>query len=84
MMGFKEFSLNENRGYPAWVKGTTILLTSQVRAMSLKIESETDVGKKIDLLARQNNLISYMLTLGISVNTKDTALMAAVRKRSRS
>jgi hypothetical protein len=81
MMGFREYSLDEGRGYPSWVKGTTILLTAQVRSLSQKIESETDLGKKINLLARQNNLISYMLTLGISVNTKDPSLMAAAKKR---
>ena len=80
MMGFREYSLDEGRGYPSWVKGTTILLTAQVRSLSQKIESETDLGKKINLLARQNNLISYILTLGIGVNARDPSLMSRVRK----
>jgi hypothetical protein len=52
MMGFREYSLDEGRGYPSWVKGTTILLTAQVRSLSQKIESETDLGKKINLLVK--------------------------------
>ena len=80
MKTIKDFSLDENRGYPTWVKGTTIILTSQVRSLSQQIETETDLGKKIDLMSRQNNLISYMITLGIGVNTKDPTLMTRVRK----
>lgn len=83
MKTFKDFSLEENRGYPTWVKGTTILLSSQVRSLSQQIETETDLGKKIDLMSRQNNLISYMITLGIGVNTKDPTLMTRVRKTTK-
>jgi len=82
MKTFREFSLSEGRGYPTWVKGTTILLSSQVRSLSQQIETETDLGKKIDLMSRQNNLISYMITLGIGVNTKDPTILSRVKKGS--
>jgi hypothetical protein len=79
---FKDFSLEESRGYPTWVKGTTIVLMTQVRSLSHRIENEKRLGKKIDLMSRQNNLISYMITLGIGVNTNDPTLLSRVKKGS--
>lgn len=79
MKSFKEFCLEEGRGYPTWVKGTTLAMTMRVKSLSNKVSSQNDVGSKIDLISRQNNLLAYLLGLSIAIDTKDKAAMTKAR-----
>ena len=66
MMSFDEFLLDERRGYPTWVKGSSLVIVGKIRSLTTQIQKESDIGKKLDLLAQQNSLISYMVAGGIS------------------
>ena len=71
MLSFKEYLLIEGAGYPGWVRGSALLLTSKLRTLTSEIKSATDPLKKLDLLAQQNTLLGYMGTLGIAVDVND-------------
>ena len=71
MLSFREYLLVEGAGYPGWVKGSALLLTSKLRTLTSEIKSATDPLKKLDLLAQQNNLLGYLATLGIAVDVND-------------
>ena len=71
MLTFREYLLIEGAGYPGWVKGSALLLTSKLRTLTSEIKSATDPLKKLDLLAQQNNLLGYLATLVIAVYVND-------------
>jgi hypothetical protein len=71
VLTFREYLLVEGAGYPGWVKGSALLLTSKLRSLTSEIKSTTDPLKKLDLLAQQNNLLGYLGTLGIAVDVND-------------
>ena len=71
MLTFREYLLIEGAGYPGWVKGSALLLTSKLRSLTSEIKSTTDPLKKLDLIAQQNNLLGYLGTLGIAVDVND-------------
>ena len=75
MLSFKEYLLIESAGYPVWVKGSALLLTSKLRSLTSEIKSTTDPLKKLDLIAQQNNLLGYMATLGIAVDVNDRNIL---------
>jgi hypothetical protein len=74
-------NVNEAQKYPTWVKGSSIFLALKVRNLSLQIAQTKDVDKKINLLADQNRMLAYLVTMGIGVDTKDKALMRRFSKR---
>ena len=71
MLTFREYLLIEGAGYPVWVRGSALLLTSKLRTLTSEIRASTDPLKKLDLIAQQNNLLGYMGTLGIAVDVSD-------------
>ena len=79
MKRFKTY-IQEVLGHKTWVKGTALVLTAQVRSLTGKIESEKDEAKRAVLLARQNNLLAYLTTLGIAVDMNDKSLISKVRR----
>jgi len=79
MKRFKTY-LTERFGHGAWVKGTALMLMGQVKGLSNKIESEKDEATRSRLIARQNNLIAYMVTLGIAIDIKDKSLLNRAKK----
>ncbi len=52
----------------------------KVRNLSIQIQSEKDPQRQNQLLSQQNNLISYIVGLGIGVNSNDTSLTQIMRK----
>lgn len=64
-MSFDEYLLDEQRGYPSWVKGSSLVIISKIRSLTTQIQKESDLGNKLDLLAQQNSLISYMVAGGV-------------------
>jgi len=79
MKRFKTY-LTERFGHGAWAKGTALMLMGQVKGLSNKIESESDEATRSRLIARQNNLIAYMVTLGIAIDIKDKSLLNRAKK----
>jgi hypothetical protein len=71
MLTFREYLLKESAGYPGWVKGSALLLTSKLRSLTSEIRASNDPLKKLDLIAQQNNLLGYLGTLGIAVDVND-------------
>jgi hypothetical protein len=71
VLTFREYLLVEGAGYPGWVKGSALLLTSKLRSLTAEIRASTDPLKKLDLIAQQNNLLGYLGTLGIAVDVSD-------------
>ena len=68
MISFKHFLLIESTRYPVWAKGSAIVLAGKIRALSMKIKSETDQKKRLELIAQQNALLGYLLAGSILVN----------------
>jgi hypothetical protein len=75
MLTFREYLLVEGAGYPGWVKGSALLLTSKLRSLTSEIRASNDPLKKLDLIAQQNNLLGYMGTLGIAVDVSDRNIL---------
>ena len=75
MLTFKEYLLVEKAGYPSWVKATAVMLTMRIRNIETQIKNEKDIDKKMNLLSRQLKIISYLNTLGISVDVNDKTLV---------
>ena len=67
-MSFDEYLLDEQRGYPSWVKGSSLVIIGKIRSLTTQIQKESDLGKKLDLMAQQNSLISYLVAGGITVS----------------
>jgi hypothetical protein len=75
MLTFREYLLIEGAGYPGWVKGSALLLTSKLRSLTSEIRASNDPLKKLDLIGQQNNLLGYMGTLGIAVDVSDRNIL---------
>jgi hypothetical protein len=75
MLTFREYLLVEGAGYPGWVKGSALLLTSKLRSLTSEIRASNDPLKKLDLIGQQNNLLGYMGTLGIAVDVSDRNIL---------
>ena len=71
MLSFREYLLIEGAGYPTWVKGSALLLTSKLKSLTSEIKSTKDPLRKLALIAQQNSLLGYMATLGIAVDVND-------------
>ena len=81
MLRFKEYSeLREGR-YPTWLKFVTGGLVLKVRGLSNQIQNETDPVKQNKLISKQNNLLSYIVGLGIGVSSRDRTLLNRIKKR---
>jgi len=63
-----------------WLKVVVGGMVLKVRNLSIQIQSEKDPQRQNQLLSQQNNLISYIVGLGIGVNSKDTSLTQIMRK----
>ena len=81
MLSFKSYTeLIEGR-YPVWLKFVTGGLVLKVRALSNQIQNETDPVKQNQLISKQNNLLSYIVGLGIGVSSGDRELLNRIKKR---
>ena len=81
MLRFKEYSeLREGR-YPTWLKFVTGGLVLKVRGLSNQIQNETDPVKQNRLISKQNNLLSYIVGLGIGVWSGDRGLLNRIKKK---
>ena len=81
MLRFKEYSeLREGR-YPTWLKFVTGGLVLKVKGLSNQIQNETDPVKQNKLISKQNNLLSYIVGLGIGVSSGDIGLLNRIKKR---
>ena len=77
MQSFRSF--NDEGKYPVWIKlfvGSFIL---NMKNLSAQIQSEPDPVKQNLLIARQNDLLSYMSGLSIAVGTTDRVLMKRLK-----
>ena len=80
MLRFKDYcSLTEGRR-PMWLKVVVGGMVLKVRNLSQQIQSEKDPQKQNKLISQQNNLISYIVGLGIGVNSKDNQLTNTMKK----
>ena len=52
----------------------------KIRNLSSQIQSEKDPQKQNKLISQQNNLISYIVGLGIGVNSKDNQLTNTMKR----
>lgn len=77
MKTFREF-VSEGT-YPTWTRATIVALALRVRSLSKQIENETDVQKQNKLIAKQNNLISYISGMSIGISSTDKQLMSRMR-----
>ena len=62
--------LEEGSRGQLWVKAASLFIFSRINSISKKIKSEINVGKKIDLLAEQNQSLANFINLGIEVVPK--------------
>lgn len=80
MVGFKTYvDLTEGRK-PMWLKVVVGGMVMRIRNLSIQIQSEKDPQIQNKLISQQNNLISYIVGLGIGINSKDPQLTNQMRK----
>ena len=75
MLTFNDYVLLEKSSYPTWVKATSLLITARIRNLSNQIQLEKNLEKKLNLIAKQNNLLAYLGTLGLAIDTGDVSLL---------
>ena len=77
MQSFRSF-IHEGK-YPVWVKLSVGSLIMKIKNLSVQIQSEPDPIKQNQLIARQNDLLSYMSGLSIAVGTADRVLIKRLK-----
>ena len=77
MKSFRSF-IHEGK-YPVWVKLSVGSLILKMKNLSAQIQSEPDPIKQNQLIARQNDLLSYMSGLSIAVGTTDRVLIKKLK-----
>ena len=77
MQSFRSF-IHEGK-YPVWVKLSVGSLILKMKNLTAQIQSEPDPVKQNQLIARQNDLLSYMSGLGIAVGTTDRVLIKRLK-----
>ena len=77
MKSFRSF-IHEGK-YPVCVKLSVGSLIMKIKNLSVQIQSEPDPVKQNQLIARQNDLLSYMSGLSIAVGTADRVLMKRLK-----
>ena len=77
MQSFRSF-IHEGK-YPVWVKLSVGSLILKMKNLTAQIQSEPDPIKQNQLIARQNDLLSYMSGLGIAVGTTDRVLIKRLK-----
>ena len=77
MQSFRSF-IHEGK-YPVWVKLSVGSLILKMKNLTAQIQSEPDPVKQNQLIARQNDLLSYMSGLSIAVGTTDRVLMKRLK-----
>ena len=77
MQTFRSF-IHEGK-YPVWVKLSVGSLIMKMKNLTAQIQSEPDPVKQNQLIARQNDLLSYMSGLSIAVGTTDRVLMKRLK-----
>ena len=77
MQSFRSF-INEGK-YPVWVKLSVGSLILKMKNLTAQIRSEPDPVKQNQLIARQNDLLSYMSGLSIAVGTTDRVLIKKLK-----
>ena len=63
-----------------WLKVVVGGMVLRIQNLSSQIKSETDPQKQNNLISQQNKLISYIVGLGIGVNSKDTQLTNRMKR----
>ena len=81
MLSFKSYTELKEGRYPTWLKFVTGGLVLKVRGLSNQIQNETDPVKQNKLISKQNNLLSYIVGLGIGVSSGDKGLLNRIKKR---
>jgi hypothetical protein len=81
MLSFKSYTELKEGRYPVWLKFVTCGLVLKVRGLSNQIQDETDPVKQNKLISKQNNLLSYIVGLGIGTSSGDRGLLNRIRKR---
>ena len=82
MLRFKEYSELREGKYPTWLKFVTGGLVLKVRGLSNQIQNETDPVKQNKLISKQNNLLSYIVGLGIGVSSGDRGLLNRIKRKT--
>ena len=77
MQTFRSF-IHEGK-YPVWVKLSVGSLILKMKNLTAQIQSETDPVKQNQLIARQNDLLSYMSGLSSAVGTTDRVLIKKLK-----
>lgn len=78
MKTFKEYLITEGRS-PTWVKIIVGGMVVQLRSLASQIAKESDPIRQGTLLSKQNNLLGYMIGLGIGFSANDKRLQNRMR-----
>ena len=81
MKRFEEFQIDDKTGYPSWVRGSTVYLTTRISSLGSELKQTDDINQKIELLSDQLRLISYMLTMSIGIDTEDKTLLNKAKRK---
>lgn len=79
MLGFKSY-LNEQKAGVA-IRAAAVGLTLKIKSLEAQIQSEKNPKVKLELLAKQNTLNSYLAVLNLAVASDDLTLLRRVRSK---
>ena len=75
MIRFRDYINTTEDRYPMWLKVTSAGLAIKVRSLQQQIDQSKDAAVHNKLIAKQNNLRSYISGLGIAVIGSDLFLL---------
>jgi hypothetical protein len=79
VLGFKSY-LNEQKAGVA-IRAAAVGLTLKIKSLEAQIQSEKNPKVKLELLAKQNTLNSYLAVLNLAVASDDLTLLRRVRSK---
>jgi hypothetical protein len=79
VLSFKSY-LNEQQAGVA-IRAATIGLTLKIKNLEALIQSEKNPKVKLELLAKQNTLNSYLAVLNLAIASDDRTLLRRVRSK---
>ena len=71
---FKDF-MTERIGFGPLVKTGSLLILGRLKQLQSRIKSENNVREKINLLGLQNLYLGSLMSISISVDTKDKTIL---------
>ena len=77
MKSFKTYLAESKLGNVS--RAGTVALVVQVRSLTKQVQNADAIEKKLELVAQQNQILSYMIALNLAYSIKDGSLARRFR-----